>query len=123
RLGLGGRTDFFADLRELGTDLLIGQAFELGLERIGLVDPWLDPSQLTVIRIDETGKETHRTVEYRAPCRTPPGARPGVSRATSPDLPRLGPELRPVADDEQHEGGDPEPDPEEDRHRGGRRVH
>jgi len=87
-LGLGGRTDLFADLRELGTDLLIGQAFELGLERIGLVDPWLDPSQLTVIRIDETGKETHRTVEYRAPCRTPPargrvsaGRRTGIGRA------------------------------------------
>ena len=32
RLRLGGRTDLLADLRELGTDLLIGQAFELGLE-------------------------------------------------------------------------------------------
>ncbi len=32
RLRLGGRTDLLADLGELGTDLLIGQAFELGLE-------------------------------------------------------------------------------------------
>ena len=64
-LGLGGSADLVADLGELGTDLLLGQTFELGFEGVGRVDPWLDPLQLTVIRIDETGNETHRTVEYR----------------------------------------------------------
>ena len=65
-LELRGGAHLIADLGELGTDLVIGQTFELGFEPIGLVHPWLDPLQLAVIRIDETGKETHRTVEYRA---------------------------------------------------------
>ena len=58
-LGLDARADLVADLGELGTDLLVGQAFELGLERVGLLDPGLDPSQLAVVRVDETGKELH----------------------------------------------------------------
>jgi len=83
-LGTRGGADLLADLGKLVTDLLVGQAFELGLERIGLVDPWLDPSQLTVIRIDETGKETHRTVEYRATRCPPPPRAPASSARRSP---------------------------------------
>ena len=69
-LGLARRPDLLADLRELGADLLVGQGLELGLERVRLVDPGLDASQLAVVRVDETGKELHGSVKYRAIGRT-----------------------------------------------------
>ena len=56
---LGVRADLLADLGELGADLLVGQGLEFGLERVGLVDQGLDASKLAVVRVDETGKESH----------------------------------------------------------------
>ena len=39
-------------------DLLVRDGLDLILEIVGLVDERLDPLQLTVVRIDEPGKET-----------------------------------------------------------------
>ena len=63
---LGVRPDLVADLGELGADLLVGQRLEFGLERVGLVDQGLDASNLAVVRVDETGKESHGTVSIRS---------------------------------------------------------
>ena len=38
-------------------DLVVGQGLELGLEGVDLVDQRLEPSDLAVVRVDESGKE------------------------------------------------------------------
>ena len=69
--GGGQGLDLLADLGELGADLLVGEAFELGLEGVGLVDHGLDVPELAVVRVDETGKESHGTVSIRSDRREP----------------------------------------------------
>ncbi len=78
----GSGVDLFADLGELGPDGVVGKGLDLGLEAVGLVDPRLDASNLAVIRVDETGKESHGTVKYTVRAvRTPSGERGGAARA------------------------------------------
>ena len=43
----------------MGADLLVGHGLELGFEGVGLVDERLQASDLAVVRVDETGKESH----------------------------------------------------------------
>ncbi len=57
-LGNDGLAERITDRREPLPDLRIGQRLDLFLEIVGLVDERLDPLQLTVIRIDETGKKS-----------------------------------------------------------------
>src|SRR5439155_11345782 len=47
-----------AQAEEAVLDVLVGQGLDLGFQLVGLVDERLDPLQLTVVRIDEPGKET-----------------------------------------------------------------
>ena len=82
--GCGARADLVADLGELGADLLVGQRLEFGLERVGLVDQGLDASKLAVVRVDETGKESHGTVSIRSDRRNP---RSGWTLGASPRSP------------------------------------
>ncbi len=56
---LGDLVDLGADLRDLGADLFVGHGFEFGFEATDLVDERLDPSDLTVVGVDETGKQAH----------------------------------------------------------------
>ena len=51
-------TELVAQPEEAGLDVLVGQGLDLGFQLVGLVDERLDPLQLTVVRIDEPGKET-----------------------------------------------------------------
>ena len=71
---LAGRelADLVADLREQRADLVVGQGLVLGLECVGGVDLRLDPAQLTVVGIDESGKQLHDTSSI--------GGRSGVLR-------------------------------------------
>ena len=55
------RPDLVADLGELGTDLILGECLELGLEGVRLIDQGLDASDFTVIGVDKTGEESHGT--------------------------------------------------------------
>jgi hypothetical protein len=57
--GLRQLADLFADLGEPLADLVIGEGRDLGLELVRLVDQGLDPSKLTVVRVDELGKKAH----------------------------------------------------------------
>ena len=58
--------ELVADRREPLADLRVGQGLDLFLEIVGLVDERLDPLQLTVVRIDEPGKESQAwAVKYR----------------------------------------------------------
>ena len=63
--------DLLADLGELGPDLRVGQAFELGLEGVDLVDHRLESFQLAVVRVDELGKEAHGSGSIGRDRRTP----------------------------------------------------
>ena len=60
------RVDLLADLGDLRADLLGGQRLEFGFERVRLLDQGKDPSDLAVVRVDETGKESHGTVSIRS---------------------------------------------------------
>ena len=55
--GSDGLAELVAERREPLPDLRVGQGLDLFLELVGLVDERLDPLQLTVVRIDEPGKE------------------------------------------------------------------
>ena len=56
-LGDDGLAELVAERREPLADLRVAQRLDLFLEIVGLVDERLDPLQLTVVRIDEPGKE------------------------------------------------------------------
>jgi hypothetical protein len=58
-VGLGDLADLVADLGEPGADLLVAERGDLGLELVGLVDDGLQASKLAVVRVDETGEESH----------------------------------------------------------------
>src|SRR4029450_1983318 len=76
-LGHDGLAEVGADLFEAPTDLPVGEGLDLWLERVGLVDERLDPFQLTVVRVDETGKEIqHGAVKYMGGSRE---SRPSVA--------------------------------------------
>ena len=47
-----------AQRKETRADVLVGEGLELCLQLVRFVDERLDPLQLTVVRIDEPGKET-----------------------------------------------------------------
>src|SRR5688572_28992192 len=82
RLIRGGlRVDLFADLGELRADLLFGQRLEFGFERVRLVDHRLDPSDLAVVRVDETGKESHGAMSIRSDRPKPPRGAAAVARS------------------------------------------
>ena len=51
--------NLLADLGEPRADLLLGKGLDLGLEGVCLVDKGLDASKLTVVGVDETGKQSH----------------------------------------------------------------
>src|ERR1700704_2748624 len=53
-LGDGRFVDLLADLGDPLPDLLVGEGLELGLEPVRLIDLWLDPSKLAVVRVDKT---------------------------------------------------------------------
>ena len=53
-----GLVELRAQLEESGADVLVGQRLELGFQLVRFVDERLDPLQLTVVRVDEPGKET-----------------------------------------------------------------
>jgi hypothetical protein len=55
--GLGRLADLVADLGEALADLFVGEGGDLRLELVDLVDQGLDPAELTVVRIDESGEE------------------------------------------------------------------
>ena len=57
--GRGEGPDLLADLGELAPDLVVGQALELVLEGVGLVDHRLESFELAVVRVDEAGEEAH----------------------------------------------------------------
>ncbi len=98
----GDLEDLGADVREPRPDLVVGEGLDLGLERVRLVDRWLDASDLAVVRVDESGKELHGTAKYtgrgpqpprdglsaRSRCRTP---RRGSRRSGAPARPRTAP--------------------------------
>src|SRR6185369_10913407 len=64
-IGRRGLDQLGADARDAFTDLVVGQRLELGLEGIDLVDERLDPTELTVVGIEETGEDAHGSQEYR----------------------------------------------------------
>ena len=57
--GDGGLVDLLTDQLEAVADGLVGQRGDLGLELVDLLDQGLEPSDLAVVRVDETGKESH----------------------------------------------------------------
>ena len=121
---LGARADLVADLRELGADLLVGQRLEFGLERVGLVDQGLDASELAVVRVDETGKESHGTVSIGASPRPGPARGHESTAAGSACRARRSvPEPRAVAHHEEHERQRGEAEPEQHGHQHRGRVH
>jgi len=52
-----GLAEVGADLLEARADLRVGEGLDLCFEIVGLVDERLDPFQLAVVRVDESGKE------------------------------------------------------------------
>jgi hypothetical protein len=48
-----------AELVERGADLLVGEGLVFGFEGVRLVDERLQSSDLAVVRVDESGKESH----------------------------------------------------------------
>jgi hypothetical protein len=56
---LGDLADLFTNLGEALADLLGGERLDLGLEGVDLVDDRLNVSKLAVVRVDESGKESH----------------------------------------------------------------
>ena len=58
-VGLDGLAELVADRGEPSADLVVGEGLDLLFEIVGLVDERLDPLQLTVVRVDEPGKEKH----------------------------------------------------------------
>src|SRR5262249_45412732 len=57
--GDGRLAELVADLLEPRANLGVAQALDLVLELVGFIDQGLDPSELTIVRVDEAGKETH----------------------------------------------------------------
>src|SRR6185437_2854441 len=57
--GLRGLADLLADQGEPLADLVVAERGDLRLELVGFVDQGLDPSELAVVRVDESGKEFH----------------------------------------------------------------
>ena len=56
---LGDLADLLTDLGESLADLLVGLRLDLGFETVRLVNDWLEASDLTVVGVDETGKNSH----------------------------------------------------------------
>ena len=102
-----GLAELVAQPEEPGPDVLVGQGLDLGFQLDRFVDERLDPLQLTVVRIDEPGKETKhgcasigaapfaarsralRSARARAPsCQICTGGKLGRSRPAQPTRPR-----------------------------------
>jgi hypothetical protein len=77
-VGLRDLADLLADLVEPLADLVVAERGDLVLELVGLVDDWLEPPQLAVVRVDKTGKELHGGRSIGCLARTP-------GRSTGPD--------------------------------------
>jgi hypothetical protein len=71
--GLGDLVDLLADELESLPDVVVREGLDLGFELVDLVDQGLDASDLAVVRVDETGKESHGAGKYRV---RPSGDRP-----------------------------------------------
>ena len=55
----GDVVHLFADHRETLADLLVAERLDLGFELVGLVYERLEVTELTVVGVDESGKESH----------------------------------------------------------------
>ena len=58
-VGCGRLERIGAELVERGADLLVGEGLVFGFEGVRLVDERLQSSDLAVVRVDESGKESH----------------------------------------------------------------
>ena len=83
--GLRDLVDLLTDVREPLTDLVVAQGRDLGLELVGFFDQGFDSPDLSIVRVDEAGKETHGGRSIRAALPKPAG-RGSAGRGAGPPV-------------------------------------